>query len=44
MNMLKPEVKGRIKADIVEIRNLYLDLDEDGDERLEWLLKSDRLL
>lgn len=29
MNTLKPEAKGRTRADIAEIRHLYLDLDED---------------
>mgnify|MGYP001240626234 CR=1 FL=1 len=43
MNTLKPDAKGRTKADIAEIRHLYLDLDEDGDQRLERVLKSDRL-
>src|SRR6185437_5714804 len=40
MNTLKPGAKGRTKADIAEIRHLYLDLDEDGDERLARVLKS----
>ncbi len=43
MNTLKPEAKGRTKADIAEIRHLYLDLDEDGDERLARVVKSDGL-
>jgi len=43
MNTLKPGAKGRTKADIAEIRHLYLDLDEDGDERLARVLKSDGL-
>ncbi|MGH9418020.1 MAG: DNA-primase RepB domain-containing protein [Terriglobales bacterium] len=34
MNTLKPEARRRTKADIADIRHLYLDLDEDGDARL----------
>ena len=43
MNTLKPDAKGRTKADIAEIRHLYLDLDEDGEERLARILKTDSL-
>lgn len=43
MNTLKPEAKGRTKADIAEIRHLYLDLDEDGDARLQKILDSPAL-
>ena len=38
MNTLKPEARGRTKADIVAIRHLYLDLDEDGTNKLEKIL------
>ncbi len=40
MNTLKPEAKGRTKADIAIIRHLYLDIDEDGDARLQRILDS----
>lgn len=43
MNTLKPEAKGRTKADIAAIRHLYLDLDEDGDVRLQKILESPAL-
>jgi len=43
MNTLKPDTKGRTKADIAEIRDLYLDLREDGDERLARVFKCERL-
>lgn len=43
MNTLKPEAKGRTKADIAEIRHLYLDLDEDGDTRLQRIIESPAL-
>ncbi len=43
MNVLKPEAKGRTKADIGAIRHLYLDLDEDGDARLQRILESPAL-
>lgn len=43
MNTLKPAAKSRTKADIAEIRHLYLDLDADGDARLDRVLQSDRL-
>lgn len=43
MNTLKPDARGRTKADIAAIRHLYLDLDEDGDARLDRVLKSNRL-
>lgn len=43
MNTLKPEAKGRTKADVAEIRHLYLDLDEDGDARLQRILESPTL-
>jgi hypothetical protein len=32
MNNLRPEARGRFKADIAEIRHLYLDFDRDGAE------------
>jgi hypothetical protein len=41
MNALKPEARGRTKADIGAIRHLYLDLDQDGDARLKQVLASD---
>lgn len=40
MNTLKPEAKGRTKADIAAIRHLYLDLDQDGDARLKQILEA----
>ena len=43
MNTLKPGARGRTKADIAEIRHLYLDLDEDGDARLKTILESPAL-
>lgn len=43
MNTLKPEARGRTKADIAAIRHLYLDLDEDGDARLQRILDSPAL-
>jgi RepB DNA-primase from phage plasmid len=43
MNTLKPEARGRTKTDIAEIRHLYLDLDEDGDARLQRILESPAL-
>lgn len=43
MNTLKPNAKGRTKADIAEIRHLYLDLDENGDARLQTILESPAL-
>lgn len=43
MNTLKPEARSRTKADIAEIRHLYLDLDEDGDARLQRILESPTL-
>ncbi len=38
MNTLKPNARGRTKADIATIRHLYLDLDEDGTTKLERIL------
>lgn len=43
MNTLKSEAKGRTKADIAEIRHLYLDFDEDGDARLQRILHTPAL-
>lgn len=43
MNTLKPESRRRTKADIAEIRHLYLDLDEDGDARLQRIVQSPAL-
>lgn len=43
MNTLKPEARGRTKSDIATIRHLYLDLDEDGDARLQKVLESPAL-
>lgn len=43
MNTLKPEARGRTKADIADICHLYLDLDEDGDARLQKILESPAL-
>ncbi|MGH8128126.1 MAG: DNA-primase RepB domain-containing protein [Gammaproteobacteria bacterium] len=40
MNTLKPEAKGRTKADVAEIRHLYLDLDDDGDVRFQRIFES----
>ena len=35
MNVLNPEAHGRTKADVAEIRHLYLDFDHNGDEALK---------
>lgn len=43
MNTLKPGARGRTKSDIATIRHLYLDLDEDGDARLQRVLESPAL-
>jgi len=43
MNTLKPDTKGQTKADIAEIRDRYLDLCEDGDERLARVFRCERL-
>ncbi|MGH9476177.1 MAG: DNA-primase RepB domain-containing protein [Terriglobales bacterium] len=43
MNTLKSEARGRAKADIADIRHLYLDLDEEGDARLQQILDSPAL-
>jgi len=40
MNTLKQDAKGRTKADVAAIRHLYLDLDEDGDARLQRILEN----
>lgn len=40
MNTLKPKARSRTKSDIAEIRHLYLDLDEEGDARMQRLLES----
>ena len=37
MNALKPDAQGRTKADIADIRHLYLDLDRDADAALSSL-------
>jgi hypothetical protein len=37
MNTLKADATGRTKADLVEIRHIYLDLDDDGPARLQRL-------
>lgn len=39
MNPIKPNAFGRHKCDILEVRHLYLDLDEDGDNALHNLLR-----
>lgn len=43
MNALKQEAKRRAKADIAAIRHLYLDLDQDGDARLQQVFESPSL-
>jgi hypothetical protein len=43
MNTLKPEAKGRTKADIQEIRHIYLDLDDGGQTKLDALLAREDL-
>src|SRR5437879_5033904 len=39
MNALKPEAQGRTKADIVAIRHLYLDFDNDGNNAVHALFQ-----
>lgn len=39
MNALRPEAQGRTKQDIGTVRHIYLDLDDQGTEALEALLK-----
>lgn len=43
MNVLNPEAHGRTKVDIAEIRHVYLDFDENGDEALKALKGRDDL-
>ena len=43
MNVLNPEAHGRTKEDIAEIRHVYLDFDENGDEALKELKGRDDL-
>jgi hypothetical protein len=43
MNVLKPEAHGRTKADITEIRHIYLDFDYAGDEAIKALKERDDL-
>lgn len=43
MNTLKPEAKGRTKADIAAVRHLYPDLDQDGDARLQQIRETPSL-
>src|SRR5450432_4365317 len=35
MNVLNAEARGRTKADIAEVRHVYLDFDHNGDEALK---------
>lgn len=39
MNTLKEDARGRTKADIAEIRHVFLDLDENGSEALRTILE-----
>jgi len=39
MNALKKDARGRTKADIAEVRHVYLDFDENGTEAVQALLK-----
>ena len=41
MNALKPDAQGRTKADIADIRHLYLDLDRDAEDALSSLQTRD---
>ena len=41
MNALKPQAQGRTKADIADIRHLYLDLDRDAEATLSSLQARD---
>jgi len=41
MNALKPDAQGRTKADIADIRHLYLDLDRDAERALSSLQARD---
>ena len=43
MNALRPEARGRTKADIETIRQVYLDFDDHGTEAVEQLLKRSDL-
>lgn len=43
MNTLREGARGRTKADIAEIRHVYLDLDEDGSKAVEHLLGREDL-
>lgn len=38
-NVLRPEARGRTKADVEEIRHVYLDLDQDGTNAVQKLLE-----
>ena len=38
MNTLRPEARGRTKADLAAVRHIYLDFDEDGTAAVERLL------
>jgi len=40
MNTLRPEARGRTKADIDQIRHVYLDIDQGGGEALDRVLET----
>lgn len=39
MNVLRPDARGRTKADVAMIRHVYLDFDDHGNEAVERLMK-----
>jgi hypothetical protein len=39
MNVLRPDARGRTKADVATIRHVYLDFDDRGNEAVERLMK-----
>jgi hypothetical protein len=43
MNALRHDARGRTKADVAEIRHVYLDFDENGTQAVEALLKREDL-
>jgi RepB DNA-primase from phage plasmid len=43
MNVLRPDARGRTKADVAMIRHVYLDFDDHGTEAVERLLKRSDL-